>query len=142
MAARTGFSAPASVSDATLLNASMSSGPMVAPIAPAKRAKVEPGAPAVAAPTHGSVEAHNARAPRRAASGVESVVSSTERRRRIEIMMLEQQVLEGQQKVLVGQLAVAKAVQEDSRSGSQVGSVGRRIVDVLSGSDDDLSVHL
>ena len=92
----------------------------------------------MAAPTHGSVEAHNARAPRKAASDAESVVSYTERRRRLDILQLEQQVLEGQQRVLMGQLAVAKAVQEDSRSGSQVGSVGRRINDVQSGSDDDL----
>jgi hypothetical protein len=61
---------------------------------------------------------------------VESVVSSTERRRRLEILQLRQQVLEGK-------LAVAEAVLADSRTGSQVGSVGRRIVDVLSGSDDD-----
>ncbi len=114
---------------------------MATPIAPTKRAKTEPCAPAVAAPRN-AVEPRAARAPRRAGSGVESIVSTRERFRRIEGLLLEEQAaaLAVETKVakelaIAARIAVAEARADGSHSGTA--SIGR-VIDVQSGSDDDL----
>ena len=139
------------------------SGSSAALSAPKERARAEPAAPALSAPTHRSVEAHNAeRPPLRAASVVESLVSSNERYNRLELARLQSQRIEAwivgiqadkrlkrvelaRRKLQeaswhLARLAEVEALQAQSVSGSQAGSVGRRITDVQSGTDEDLVV--
>ena len=122
MEQQTGYSAPPSEFDASILNSSGSSS-ATAKAAPMKRMRPTPAAPALVA-TFANVDAHNA-GQVNVSSGSEilSVTSSTERLRRAQLARAQLELAEARVKVAQAELDLA--------SGSQAGSVGR-LTDVRS----------